>query len=362
MSVLTIRGLGKRYGATDALIDLDLDVAAGSRTAVVGPSGSGKTTLLRLIAGFETPDSGEIRIADQLVANTGEGVPPHRRNIGLVMQEGALFPHLSVIENIRFGIHDQREGHARALALMDMVELARTMADRQPHQLSGGQQQRVALARALARRPRLMLLDEPFSALDTGLRDQLRRATAQILADAGVATLLVTHDREEAMSFADQLVVLRQGRLVQAGRPDDLYRAPVDAVTARFLGSAIVLDATLRDGVADCVLGTIPTGGAADGQGSILLRPEQLRFELADPASASAWLVESVEQVGPIARLRLLRNQAAALDFEAVTAMSLQAGQKIDLAVTGTAHAFSSTFASEPPLGPRLRHEADMGS
>jgi iron(III) transport system ATP-binding protein len=338
MSVLTIRGLGKSFGTTTALADLDLDVAQGSRTAVVGPSGSGKTTLLRLIAGFEAPDSGEIRLADQVIANAEAGVPAHARSIGLVMQEGALFPHLSVIENIRFGIRRQGDGHARALKLMDLVELDRSMADRQPHQLSGGQQQRVALARALARQPRLMLLDEPFSALDTGLREQLREATAKILAEAGVATLLVTHDREEAMSFADQLVVLRQGRLVRAGNPRALYLSPGDAVTAQFLGSAIILDAAIHDGVADCALGLVPTDGADNGPASILVRPEQVRIEPAGAAAMPAWTILSVTQVGPSARLRLQRDQGKQLEFETATTLPLQPGQKVNLTVVGTAH------------------------
>jgi iron(III) transport system ATP-binding protein len=336
MSVLTIRGLGKRFGATAALADLDLDVAEGSRTAVVGPSGSGKTTLLRLIAGFETPDSGSIHLAGQLIADTASGVPAHRRNIGLVMQEGALFPHLSILDNIRFGIREQRDGAAQALKLMDLVELDRTMADRQPHQLSGGQQQRVALARALARQPRLMLLDEPFSALDTGLREQLRTATAQILAEAGVATLLVTHDREEAMSFADQLVVLRQGRLAQAGHPRDLYLYPNDAITAQFLGSAIILDAEIDGAVARCVLGSLPVDGDHRGTGQIMLRPEQLR--IAEPTTdASAWVIQSIDHVGPLARLVLQSETGIRLASETATEMHLRPGQRVAITVNGAA-------------------------
>jgi iron(III) transport system ATP-binding protein len=343
MTVLTVRGLGKRFGATVALADLDLDVAQGSRTAVVGPSGSGKTTLLRLIAGFETPDSGEIRLGGQMLANANEGVPAHGRNIGLVMQEGALFPHLSIVENIRFGIRDQRDGHTRALELMDLVELDRTMADRQPHQLSGGQQQRVALARALARRPRLMLLDEPFSALDTGLREQLRQATAQILAEAGVATLLVTHDRDEAMSFADQLVVLREGRLVQAGHPRDLYLAPVDAATAGFLGPAIVVDADITDGMATSVLGTLPVSGPAQASRlPIMVRPEQVRLAQVEAnVPGPVWTVRSVLHVGALSRVSLEQadtSNATTLEFETSAVPGLEAGARVTLAIEGRAH------------------------
>ena len=335
MSVLSIRGLGKRFGATQALADLDLDVAQGSRTAVVGPSGSGKTTLLRLIAGFEVPDSGEIALDGQPIANASAGVPAHRRNIGLVMQEGALFPHLSVLENIRFGIRDRADGAAQAQKLMDLVELDRGMADRQPHQLSGGQQQRVALARALARQPRLMLLDEPFSALDTGLRDQLRKATADILTAAGIATVLVTHDREEAMSFADQLVVLRDGRLAQAGLPRDLYLAPADETVAAFLGQAIVLDATVADRTARTPLGELPVAGD-DGPVRIMLRPEQLHLS---PATDSPWRLTSTTYVGSVAHVVVERsNPALALAFETPATALPPNGAPVALRVTGNAH------------------------
>jgi iron(III) transport system ATP-binding protein len=338
MSVLTIRGLGKNFGATAALADLDLAVAEGSRTAVVGPSGSGKTTLLRLIAGFEAPDSGEIYLADQLIADPASGVPAHRRNIGLVMQEGALFPHLSVVDNIAFGIREQRDAAALALKLMDLVELDRRMADRQPHQLSGGQQQRVALARALARKPRLMLLDEPFSALDTGLRDQLRQAMAQILAAAGVATLLVTHDREEAMSFADQLVVLRDGRLVQCGPPRDLYMRPRDAAMAGFLGSAVIVDADIEDGEAICALGRIRVNRQSGRQVPILVRPEQIGITTSDEA---AWLVTAFAEVGPVGRIVVERDYGGAalrLDFAVTAQPNLKPGTRVSLSVTGSGH------------------------
>ena len=179
MTELRLAGVSKRYGEVAALTGIDLAAPSGSRTAVVGPSGLGQDARsFASIAGFEAPDAGEIRLDGALLADPRAAVPPHRRNIGLVMQDGALFPHLSVLDNIRFGDGARSDPDARALELLDLVELDRAMAARQPHELSGGQQQRVALARALVRRPRLMLLDEPFSALDTGLREQLRTATA----------------------------------------------------------------------------------------------------------------------------------------------------------------------------------------
>ena len=342
MSLLRVQHLGKRYGAVVALDDVSLAVAAGTRTAVVGPSGSGKTTLLRLIAGFDAPDSGTIELDDQVLANADAGVPPHRRNIGLMMQEGALFPHLSVLDNIRFGIRHEADAEARAYRLMDMVELERSMASRQPHQLSGGQQQRVAFARSLARRPRVMLLDEPFTALDMGLREQLRQMTAQLLSEERIATVLVTHDREEAMVFADQLVVLRHGRLVQEGAPRQLYLAPADAETAAFLGPTIVLDAEIRDGIARCVLGLVPVACPARAEGiatRIMLRPEQLTLSTPTTTGDAPWRLSKVEFKGASARLAMERaDPPASLSFEAPAANLPAEGSMVSISVSGTAH------------------------
>jgi iron(III) transport system ATP-binding protein len=352
MSELSLRGVGKRFGSVTALTGIDLDAPAGTRTAVVGPSGSGKSTLLRLIAGFEAPDAGAIRIGGSLVADPAGAVPPHRRNVGLVMQDGALFPHLSVLDNIRFGMA-RGEPAARALELMDLVELDRAMASRQPHELSGGQQQRVALARALVRRPRLMLLDEPFSALDAGLREQMRKATAAILAAAGVTTVLVTHDRDEAMSFADQIVVLRGGRLRQAGPPRAVYLAPADPETAAFLGEAIILDAVVADGVARCALGTVPVDGRRDGPATIMLRPEQIALSRAEPAlvngAAVLGRVLAADFVGPSATVTLgILRPAGAPDALPDATLALRtaslelpaAGATVRLTIRGPAHAF----------------------
>ncbi len=224
MSFLSIDKADKRYGAMVALDGVSLEVASGSRTAIVGPSGSGKTTLLRLIAGFEGPDAGRIALDGAVLADGPAIVPAHRRGIGFVTQDGALFPHLTIADNIGFGLErGAADRDDRIRALMRTVDLDPRLLERRPHQLSGGQQQRVALARALARRPRLMLLDEPFSALDTGLREATRKAVAALLQEAGVTTILVTHDQAEALSFADQVAVLREGRLVH-------YRAAPQAL------------------------------------------------------------------------------------------------------------------------------------
>ncbi|MBB4864726.1 iron(III) transport system ATP-binding protein [Pseudomonas nitritireducens] len=280
MSSLELHSVSRFFGAYAAIENFSLHVPAGSRAAIVGPSGSGKTTLLRLIAGFEVPDLGSIRLGDTTLADDSGFVPAHRRVIGYVPQDGALFPHLSVAENIGFGLPRSMERRtARIHELLEMVSLNAEMAGRWPHELSGGQQQRVALARALAQSPRLMLLDEPFSALDSGLRAAMRKAVCKVLGDAGVTAILVTHDQEEALSFGDQLAVIRQGRLVQAGAPKDLYFRPVDRQTAAFLGDALVFSARLQGRWANCPLGNVQVANpSTDASGQLLLRPEQLHL------------------------------------------------------------------------------------
>ena len=278
MSILETRGLTKSFGDHTVLDHVDLDVPSGSITAVVGASGCGKTTLLRLIAGFEQPDAGTITIAGRQVAGPGRSVPAHRRAVGYVAQDGALFPHLTVGQNIAYGLKGamrRADVRARVAELLETVSLDPSFASRRPHQLSGGQQQRVALARALARKPAVMLLDEPFSALDTGLRASTRKAVASLLIEAGVTTLLVTHDQEEALSIADQVAVMRDGRFTQVGPPQQVYRQPHDVFTAAFLGDCISLPCTIAAGVAECALGRIPVTGD-DGPATLLLRPEQL--------------------------------------------------------------------------------------
>jgi iron(III) transport system ATP-binding protein len=277
---LEVSGIAKTFCGTAVLHSIDLTVAPGTITAVVGASGCGKTTLLRLVAGFETPDSGTISISGRQVAGRGRSIPAHRRDVGYVAQDGALFPHLTVGQNIAYGLAGPARSatvRTRVAELLETVTLDDSYAGRRPHELSGGQQQRVALARALARQPVLMLLDEPFSALDAGLRASTRKAVAQLLVDAGVTTLLVTHDQEEALSIASQVAVMRDGRFTKVGTPQQVYQQPSDRFTAEFLGDCVLLSGTVTDGVADCALGRIPVHQpAADGPATLMLRPEQL--------------------------------------------------------------------------------------
>lgn len=290
MNALELHSISKSYGSHQALESINLSVPTGSRTVIVGPSGSGKTTLLRMIAGFEFPDAGRLSLNGQTLVDNTHEVPAHQRLIGYVPQDGALFPHMTVAANIGFGLSIKGGAKQERVAeLMDSVALDANMANRWPHELSGGQQQRVALARALAQQPRLMLLDEPFSALDTGLRSAMRKMVARLLTEAGVTTILVTHDQSEALSFADQLAVMRDGRLVQSGHPLDLYRYPEDEQTALFLGDAVVLPARIEAGWAHCELGRIPVNNHRNNKSAqIMLRPEQLQLVSIQPSPTKA--------------------------------------------------------------------------
>ena len=354
MTTLELKALYKNYGPVRALNGVDLMVQPGSRTAIVGPSGSGKTSLLRIIAGFEVPDSGRVVLGGALLADGPEAVPAHRRGIGYVPQDGALFPHLSVSDNMGFGLaRNDPQRSQRIAELMDMVSLDAAMLQRRPHELSGGQQQRVALARALALRPRLMLLDEPFSALDTGLRAATRKAVAQLLQSAGITTILVTHDQAEALSFADQVAVMRQGRLAQVGTPSDLYLRPIDPATADFLGEAVVLPATLTDGGADCALGYVATYEKhRRGPARIMLRPEQLRLTALPAGTAQTALthggygtVLEVDFCGPVSELtvRLLgATEVPPLSVRSSAVEMPAVGDTVQISVLGAAHVFAA--------------------
>lgn len=277
MSALQVRAARKAYGPVLALDGVDLLVPAGTLTAVLGPSGCGKTTLLRCVAGFERLDAGDILVGDRPVAGPDTHLPPHRRRVAVVPQEGALFPHLSVGDNIAYGLDraDRRAGRvAEVLALVGLTGYG----DRMPHQLSGGQQQRVAIARALAPRPPLILLDEPFSALDAGLRAEVRRDVREALQTDGATAVLVTHDQGEALSMSDQIAVMRSGRIVQCGTPTDVYRTPVDPWVADFVGDAVLLPAVADGDRARTALGELPLLAPAQGMVTVFLRPEHLQL------------------------------------------------------------------------------------
>ncbi len=277
MSTVRLSGVSYAFGSLRAVDAVDLLVPQGSLTAVLGPSGCGKTTLLRLVAGFLSPQAGTIRFDERVVADRSSMTPPQERRVGYVPQEGALFPHLDVAANIGFGLPKAQRRSARVAEMLDLVELPRSYAERAPHELSGGQQQRVALARALAPAPSVVLLDEPFSSLDASLRVSTGRAVSHALRATGTTAVLVTHDQDEALSLADQVAVMRHGRLVQADRPRDLYRTPADADVARFVGGAAILPPTVAAGIARCAHGEAPVhGSVADGEVEVVVRPEQV--------------------------------------------------------------------------------------
>lgn len=301
--MLTVSGLRRVFGSagragTVALDDVDLVVPTGAFASVLGPSGSGKTTLLRCIAGFERPDAGTITLGDRELLTPTVNLPPYARAVGIVPQEGALFPHLSVAENIGFGL-PRRTRRRRVEELLELVGLS-GLGRRRPDQLSGGQQQRVALARALAPEPQLVLLDEPFSALDAQLRVELREEIRDLLQATGSTALLVTHDQAEAMSLANQLIVMREGRVIAAGDADTIYDHPVDAALGRFLGAALVIPGRIsRDTDGEhvmCALGRLKVAGwdGTAGPCDVLVRPEHIRLDTVSGQPSPATLIGTV--------------------------------------------------------------------
>jgi iron(III) transport system ATP-binding protein len=278
---LRCTSLAKSYQARAVLREVDLVVREGTLTAILGASGSGKTTLLRLIIGFIAPDRGTIEVDGSVVASAGGlHVAPDKREMGYVAQEGALFPHLTVAENVAFGLpRGERKNGSRTNEALDLVGLGSSYAARRPQELSGGEQRRVGLARALAPKPRLVLLDEPFSGLDAHLRAETREAVTRALAAEGATAVLVTHDQAEALSMGHEVAVLRSGRLAQTATPAVLYRAPVDLDVARFVGDAVIVPGTARSGVVECVLGRLCTPSfTVAGKVEVMIRPEQIRL------------------------------------------------------------------------------------
>ena len=279
MSQVLVRGLSKSFGAIEAVRELNLEIERGELMAVLGPSGCGKTTLLRVIAGFEQPDAGCVVVSDEVVAGPGRTIPPEKRHVGMVFQDYALFPHLSVEGNVSFGLsnrpREERDALTRrTLELVGLQHKARTNV----HELSGGERQRVALARALAPEPELVLLDEPFSSLDATLRGGLRREVELILRDAEATALLVTHDQEEALSLADRVAVMRDGQIVQVGPPVEVYGEPATRWAAQFVGEVNVLSGVARGGGVETELGVFDLRAPASGSVQVAVRPEQLEL------------------------------------------------------------------------------------
>lgn len=274
--LLTFEHISRSFGKTAAVSDVSLDLHPGEIACLLGPSGCGKTTLLRIAAGIDFPDAGRVLFDGAEVAGPNAFVPPEKRNIGLMFQDFALFPHLTILGNVAFGLNDlpRTEAHTIALHALERVGLS-GYAYSYPHHLSGGEQQRVALARALVPRPQVMLMDEPFSGLDQRLRESVRAETLALLRETRASCLLVTHDPVEAMGLADRIFLMRQGRLVQSGTPEELYRAPVDAAATRFFSETNELKGTVVNGIVDTPLGSFAVKEGFLGRDAlVLVRPQ----------------------------------------------------------------------------------------
>lgn len=284
-SALALHDVHHRFAANHVVKGINLDISPGEVVCLLGPSGCGKTTLLRIAAGLEVLQEGAVSLEGQPIAAPGQRhVPPEKRNVGLAFQDSALFPHLSVLENVTFGLKHltSRKRREQAVELLTQLGMA-DYVDTYPHMLSGGQQQRVALARALAPTPKLMLLDEPFSSLDARLRDQIRDDTLHVLKKLGSATLLVTHDPEEAMFMADRIALMRDGRIVQTGTPRELYCAPVDPFVVTFFGEVNELSGTVHAGRVRTPVGEVEVNWLPEGcEVRIMIRPEALRIQEKD--------------------------------------------------------------------------------
>ncbi|WP_422001295.1 ABC transporter ATP-binding protein [Roseovarius mucosus] len=277
---LEIKNLMRRYDGRHVVNNVSLRVMPGHVTCLLGPSGCGKSTTLRMIAGVEMQDSGEIWVDGSLVCDTVYRVPPERRHIGLMFQDFALFPHLSVARNVGFGLSGDKSAKQRRIEeLLDRVGLSRYL-NAYPHELSGGEQQRVALARALAPRPGIMLMDEPFSGLDNRLRDGIRDETLEILREQDTAVLLVTHEPEEAMRMADEIALMRDGRIVQQGAPYNVYNAPVDRSAMAFFSEVNVIRGRVRGSLVDTPFGQFLSPGAYEGsEVEIVIRPQHIKID-----------------------------------------------------------------------------------
>jgi iron(III) transport system ATP-binding protein len=270
---LTFENISHSYGSVRAVHNLSMDVSPGEIVALLGQSGCGKTTLLRIAAGIERQTGGRVSLDNRSVADAQIFEPPERRGIGLVFQDYALFPHLTILQNVAFGLRRLAKPEAlrAANAALTRVGLSH-LAENFPHHLSGGQQQRAALARAIAPRPRVLLMDEPFSGLDKRLRDSVRDETLAVLRETRATSLFVTHDPEEALRMADRIALMRHGSLVQLDRPEVLYRNPVSLFAARFFSEVNEIEGTVRDGVAETPLGRVPADGVADGSAVVAVR------------------------------------------------------------------------------------------
>ncbi len=337
-NVVELRGVTKRYGALEAADQVTFSIPSGELLALVGASGCGKTTTLRLIAGLESPDAGELLLNGRRVGWPGGGVPPEDRRVGMVFQDYALFPHLSVNGNLAFALHGWKpaERDARIAAMLDLVGLA-AQGGRYPHELSGGQQQRVALARALAAGPSVVLLDEPFSNLDAALRREMRAEVRRILKEAGATAVFVTHDQEEALSIADRVAVMAQGRLLQIGGPRELYLRPATRELAEFLGEVNWIRGEADGETARTAHGSILLAAPMTGPAELGLRPENVDVT-ADTGGAA--VVVDVQFYGHDQLLVLRLDEGPLWAARTWARGDIRAGDRVRIDLRGMAFAF----------------------
>ncbi len=303
---LELDQITRHFGGQTVVDGLSLQLYAGEVTCLLGPSGCGKSTTLRIAAGVDRQDSGQVLFDGRVISNDDTHVPPEKRSIGLMFQDFALFPHLTVVKNVAFGIGGDTKA---ALEMLGRVGLAR-YADKYPHQLSGGEQQRVALARALAPKPDVMLMDEPFSGLDNRLRDGIRDETLEILKEEGTAVLLVTHEPEEAMRMADQIALMRDGRIVQIGAPYNIYNTPKDRDAAAFFSDINVIRGRVQNAQTETPFGQFLTPGVPEGsEVEIVIRPQHLRIDF-DRAVANPTDSDGIPARGHVSRSRFLGSES----------------------------------------------------
>lgn len=340
MNAISLDQVAKRYDGHAAVDQITLEVPAGSILALLGSSGCGKTTTLRLIAGLETPDSGTISLHGRIVSGAGHWVPPEERRVGMVFQDYALFPHLTAADNIAFALAGlpARQRPARIQAMLDLVGLKR-LGGRYPHQLSGGEQQRVALARALAADPAVVLLDEPFSNLDAALRKEMREEVRRILQRVGTTAVFVTHDQEEALSIADQIAVLRAGRVLQTGQPQAVYLRPANREVALFLGEANFIAGRGHGQMVETALGRLPLLEPVVGAVEVLLRPEAIKLQ---PDAAGSARVTEVRFFGHDQMVRLRLPDGTEIQARTWARADLEAGMAVQVSVQGAVMALAN--------------------
>ena len=334
--VISLQNVVKKYGGPAAAVaGVTFEVAPGALVALLGPSGCGKTTTLRLIAGLERPDAGTIWLDGSPAAGNGVWRPPESRRVGMVFQDGALFPHLTVAQNIAFALsaHRQSERIAELLGLVGMGGYA----GRYPHQLSGGQQQRGALARALAPQPAVVLLDEPFSRLDAALRVALRDDVRAILKCTEATAIFVTHDQEEALSIADWVVVMFDGRVVQVGTPQEVYTRPATRQIATFVGEANLLPGRANGMTAECAVGRVLLATPQQGPVELMIRPESIELRAARGGAAR---IERIRYFGHDQSLHLTVQDGSQLSVRSLPRPDLQVGQEVEIAVRGVVVAY----------------------